>query len=175
MLKSRVVPVVVLLMLLASTLPAVDFEVMEEIPEVKQTPANLETYNLYLGDEGESGGDGSVTTEEPDGNHREANILSGVDFRSNDLISDLTVYGQGSATEIHLYVYLQFKGQEQSTAELTFTLNAVGGATYTETISLDDPCNSGFLNSDCSWTLNEVFFDVPEEGFTIEKGAQLRL
>ena len=31
-----------------------------------------------------------------------------------DLISDLTVYGQGSAMEIHLYIYLQFKGQEQS-------------------------------------------------------------
>ena len=40
---------------------------------------------------------------------------------------------------------------------------------------MDDPCNSGFFNSDCSWTLNEVFFDVPEDGFTIEKGAQLRL
>ena len=175
MLKSRVVPVVVLLMLLASALPAAEFEVLEEVEEVKQTPANLETYNLYLGEEGDSGGDGSVTTEEPDGSHKEANILSGVDFRSDDLISDLTVYGQGSATEVHLYVYLQFKGQEQSTAELTFTLNAVGGATYTETVQLDDPCNSGLFNSDCSWTLNEVFFDVPEDGFTIEKGAQLRL
>ena len=48
MLKSRVVPVVVLLMLLASTLPAVDFEVMEEIPEVKQTPANLELSLIHI-------------------------------------------------------------------------------------------------------------------------------
>ena len=46
-----------------------------------------------------------------------------------DLISDLTVYGQGSAMEIHLYIYLQFKGQEQSTAELTFTLFVGGGPT----------------------------------------------
>ena len=175
MLKTRLVPVVVLLMLLTSTLPAVDFEVLEDAPVIKQTPANLETYNLYLGEEGESGGDGSITTAEPEGNHKEANILSGVDFRSDDLISDLTVYGQGSATEIHLYIYLQFKGQEQSTADLTFTLNAVGGSTFTETLTLDDPCNSGLFNSDCSWTLNEVFFDVPEDGFTIEKGAQLRL
>ena len=142
-LKTRLVPVVVLLMLLTSTLPAVDFEVLEEAPVIKQTPANLETYNLYLGEEGESGGDGSITTAEPEGNHKEANILSGVDFRSDDLISDLTVYGQGSATEIHLYIYLQFKGQEQSTADLTFTLNAVGGSTFTETLTLDDPCNSG--------------------------------
>ena len=175
MLNSRVVPVVVLLLLLSSGLPVVEFETLEEEADVKQTPANLETYNLFLDEEGDSGGDGSITTMEPDGSHKEASILSGVDFRSDDLISDLTVYGQGSATEIHLYIYLQFKGQEQSTADLTFTLNAVGGPTYTETMTLDDPCNSGFFNSDCSWTLNEVFFDVPEEGFTIEKGAQLRL
>ena len=55
MLKTRLVPVVVLLMLLTSTLPAVEFEVLEDAPEIKQTPANLETYNLYLGEEGESG------------------------------------------------------------------------------------------------------------------------
>ena len=175
MLNSRVVPVLVLLLLLSSGLPVVEFETLEEEADVKQTPANLETYNLFLDEEGDSGGDGSITTMEPDGSHKEASILSGVDFRSDDLISDLTVYGQGSATEIHLYIYLQFKGQEQSTADLTFTLNAVGGPSYTETMTLDDPCNSGFFNSDCSWTLNEVFFDVPEEGFTIEKGAQLRL
>ena len=175
MLNSRVVPVLVLLLLLSSCLPVVEFENLAEEVEKKQTPANLETYNLYLDEEGESGGDGAITTMEPEGAHKEASILSGVEFRSDDLISDLTVYGQGSATEIHLYIYLQFKGQEQSTADLTFTLNAVGGPTYTETMSLDDPCNSGLFNSDCSWTLNEIFFDVPEEGFTIDKGAQLRL
>ena len=175
MLKSRVAPVLVLLLLLSSGLPVVEFETLAEEAEVKQTPANLETYNLYLDEEGDSGGDGAITTMEPEGAHKEASILSGVDFRSDDLISDLTVYGQGSATEIHLYIYLQFKGQEQSTADLTFTLNAVGGPTYTETMTLDDPCNSGIFNSDCSWTLNEIFFDVPEEGFTIDKGAQLRL
>ena len=47
MLKTRLVPVVVLLMLLTSTLPAVEFEALEDAPEIKQTPANLETYNLY--------------------------------------------------------------------------------------------------------------------------------
>ncbi|DAC37545.1 MAG TPA: hypothetical protein D7H83_07960, partial [Candidatus Poseidoniales archaeon] len=135
MLNSRVVPVLVLLLLLSSGLPVVEFETLEEEVEVKQTPANLETYNLFLDEEGDSGGDGSITTMEPDGSHKEASILSGVDFRSDDLISDLTVYGQGSATEIHLYIYLQFKGQEQSTADLTFTLNAVGGPTYTETMT----------------------------------------
>jgi len=152
-----------------------EVESLEESPIVKQIPANLETYNLFLGEASDSGGDGSITTMEPEGNQEESSILSGVDFRSVDLISDLTVYGQGSATEIHLYIYLQFRGQEQSTADLTFTLNAVGGATYTETITLEDPCSNSVFNNDCSWVLNEVYFDVPEDGFTIDKGAQLRL
>ena len=175
MLNSRVVPVVVMLLLLSSAVPSFEVEKLEDAPTVKQIPANLETYNLFLGEASDSGGDGSITTMEPSGGQDTASILSGVDFRSVDLISDLTIYGQGSATEIHLYIYLQFRGSEQSTADLTFTLNAVGGATYTETITLDDPCSSSIFNNDCSWTLNEVYFDVPEDGFTIDKGAQLRL
>ena len=175
MLNSRVVPAVVILLLLSSCVPKMEVESLEESPIVKQIPANLETYNLFLGEASDSGGDGSITTMEPEGNQEESSILSGVDFRSVDLISDLTVYGQGSATEIHLYIYLQFRGQEQSTADLTFTLNAVGGATYTETITLEDPCSNSVFNNDCSWVLNEVYFDVPEDGFTIDKGAQLRL
>ena len=161
--------------MLSSGLPLVEYETLSDEPVVKEVPANLETYNLFLDEEGDSGGDGAIVTIEPEGAHKEGDILSGVEFRSEDLISDLKVYGQGSATEIHLYIYLQFKGPEQSTSDLTFTLNAVGGPTYTETLSLDDPCNSGLLNSDCSWTLNEVFFDVPDDGFTISQGQQLRL
>ena len=175
MLNSRVVPVVVILLLLSSVVPKYEVEQLEDVPTVKQIPANLETYNLFLGEASDSGGDGSITTMEPEGNQEESSILSGVDFRSDDLISDLTLYGQGSATEIHLYIYLQFRGQEQSTADLTFTLNAVGGATYTETITLEDPCTNSVFNNDCSWVLNEVYFDVPEDGFTVGKGAQLRL
>jgi hypothetical protein len=152
-------------------------DVPSELRELSadNVPANLEGYDLYLDESSSSGGDGSITTIEPSGAHKEASVLSGVEFRSMDLISDLTIYGEGSASKIRFSVYLQFKGQDQSTADLTFTLNAVGGSTYTETKTLDDPCNPGFLNNDCSWTVNEVFFDVPEDGFTVEKGAQLRL
>ncbi len=175
MLNSRVVPVVVMLLLLSSVVPKYEVEALEDVPTVKQIPANLETYNLFLGEASDSGGDGSITTMEPEGNQEESSILSGVEFRSNNLISDLTLYGQGSATEVHLYIYLQFRGQEQSTADLTFTLNAVNGATYTETITLEDPCTNSVFNNDCSWVLNEVYFDVPEDGFTVDKDEQLRL
>ncbi|MBT7245002.1 MAG: hypothetical protein HN874_06105, partial [Euryarchaeota archaeon] len=80
MLKSRFVPVLVLLLMLSSGLPVVEFETLEQETVVKQVPANLETYNLYLDEEGDSGGDGEITTMEPEGAHKEANILSGVEF-----------------------------------------------------------------------------------------------
>ena len=95
MLNSRVVPVVVILLLLSSVVPKYEVEKLEDVPTVKQIPANLETYNLFLGEASDSGGDGSITTMEPEGNQEESSILSGVDFRSDDLISDLTLYGQG--------------------------------------------------------------------------------
>lgn len=175
MLRIRLVPILVLLLLMSPALPLADFSQLSEEATVLQVPANLEGYDLYLDEPGDSGGEGAITTMEPAGAHKEASVLSGVEFRSTDMISDLTVFGEGSNSLIRLSIYMQFKGSEGSTADITFTLNSVGGPTYTETKSLDDPCNSGLFNSDCSWTVNEVFFDVPADGFVVAKGAQLRL
>lgn len=175
MVRTRLIPVLVLMLMLSSCIPAIDYSELQETEHFEYVPANLEGYDLYLDEPGDSGGEGSITTMEPEGAHKEASVLSGVEFRSEDLISDLDIYGEGSNSLVRLSIYLQFKGQEGSTADLTFTLNAVGGQTFTETKTLNDPCSSGFLNSDCSWTVNEVFFDVPEDGFTVDKGAQLRL
>ena len=177
MLKSRVVPVLVLLLLLSSGLPAVEFETLEDEVQTKHVPANLQNYNLYLDEAGDSGGDGAITTTEPDGANKEASILSGVEFRSDDLIGDIMLYGEGSASEVKLYVYLKFKGQEGSEADLTYTLNSVGGPTYTVTEKLTSPCQDSVLpgSSGCVWTINEIAFDVPEDGFLVEKGSQLRL
>jgi uncharacterized membrane protein len=163
--------------MLSSGLPVVEFETLDEEPVSKKVPANLQNYNLYLDEEGESGGDGAISTMEPEGSHKEASILSGVEFRSNDLISDITIYGEGSATEVNLFIYLKFKGQEGSTADLTYTLNAVGGPTYTATDQLTSPCQDSVIpgQTGCTWTINEIAFDVPEDGFTVEQGAQLRL
>jgi hypothetical protein len=177
MLKSRFVPALVLLLMLSSGLPAVEYEILEEEAISKEVPANLQNYNLYLDEEGESGGDGSITTIEPEGSPKEASILSGVEFRSDDLIGDIMIYGEGSATEVNLFVYLKFKGQEGSTADLTYTLNSVGGPTYTVTDQLNSPCQDSVIpgQTGCTWTINEIAFDVPDEGFLVEKGAQLRL
>jgi hypothetical protein len=175
MLRTRLIPVLVLFLMLSVSLPISEFAELPKEVVSEYVPGNLEGYDLYLDEVGDSGGDGALTTAEPSGAHKEASILSGVEFRSDDLISDLTIYGEGSETLVRLSIYMQFKGQEGSTADLTFTLNAVGGPTYTETLSLSDPCSDGLFNSDCSWTINEIFFDVPEDGFTVDKGAQLRL
>jgi hypothetical protein len=110
MLKSRFVPVLVLLLMLSSGLPVVEFETLAEESVSKEVPANLQNYNLYLDKEGDSGGDGAITTMEPDGSSEEASVLGGVEFRSDDLISDITIYGEGSASEVNLYIYLKFKG-----------------------------------------------------------------
>jgi len=175
MLNSRIAPLIVLLLLMSIVTPTVSVSPLEETKNKSQVPANLQSYNLFLDEPGDSGGDGMITTIEPEGSHEEASILSGVEFRSDDLISDLQIFGQGSSDQVQLYVYLQFLGQEGSTADLTFTLNSVGGPTYTETMSLDDPCNPGFIGQSCSWTLNEIYFDVPADGFKVEKDSQLRL
>ena len=177
MLKTRFVPVLVLFLMLSSGLPVVEFDTLEEEAVSKQVPANLQNYNLYLDEEGDSGGDGSITTIEPSGSNKEASILSGVEFRSDDMIGEITIYGEGSATEVKLFVYLKFKGQEGSEADLTYTLNSVGGPTYTVTDKLTSPCQDSVIpgSSGCVWTINEIAFDVPEDGFIVEKGAQLRL
>ena len=96
--------------MLSAGLPVVEFETLDEEPVSKEVPANLQNYNLYLDEEGESGGDGAISTMEPEGSQKEASILSGVEFRSDDLISDITIYGEGSASEVNLYIFLQFKG-----------------------------------------------------------------
>ncbi len=175
MIKSRIAPLIVMILLLSSTAPNFAESTLEENEAVAKVPANLQSYNLFLDKAGNSGGDGMITTIEPDGAQEEASILSGVEFRSDDLIGDIQIFGQGSSNEVQLYVYLQFQGQENSKADLTFTLNSVGGPTYTETIELNDPCTPGFLGNSCSWTLNEIYFSVPADGFKVEKGSQLRL
>ena len=175
MIKSRIAPLIVMILLLSSTAPNFADATLEENEVVAKVPANLQSYNLFLDKAGNSGGDGMITTIEPDGAQEEASILSGFEFRSDDLIGDIQIFGQGSSNEVQLYVYLQFQGQENSKADLTFTLNSVGGPTYTETIELNDPCTPGFLGNSCSWTLNEIYFSVPADGFKVEKGSQLRL
>ena len=117
MIKSRIAPLIVMILLLSSTAPNFADATLEENEVVAKVPANLQSYNLFLDKAGNSGGDGMITTIEPDGAQEEASILSGVEFRSDDLIGDIQIFGQGSSNEVQLYVYLQFQGQENSKAD----------------------------------------------------------
>ena len=148
---------------------------------VSQVPNNLENYRLYLGEENStSGGDGSITTEEPDGSgQQEISALGAVEFNSVEMISDLQIYGQGSdGDEIQLSIYLKFTGNANATADVDFSLKSGGTQVASETVELDDPCTQGGFfggGGDCSWTINEIFFSVLSEGFTVEQGKQLTL
>ena len=148
----------------------------------KQVPSNLENYRLYLGEENSTnGGDGAITTEDPEGSgHQEITALGGAAFHSVEMISDLQIYGQGSdGDEVQLSIFLQFRGPEQSTATVDFSLKSGNTQVASDSIDLNDPCSAGGgfppTGGDCSWTVNEIYFTILASGFTVEQGDQLKL
>ena len=148
--------------------------VLEPKSEVSNVAGLVESYDLYLDRYFEEiGGDGSINTSEPDGAHQEKSALGGIEFRSSEMISDLQLFGQGTNNYAELSIYLQFKaGTQDATADVTFTLEG-GSFSVSENKQITDPC-TGFLAS-CSWTSVEVFFTIPESGFTVPNGKQLKL
>ena len=152
---------------------------LDDETSVSQVPSNLENYRLYLGEENSTmGGDGSITTEEPDGSgQQEISALGGVDFNSVEMISDLQIYGQGSdGDEIQLSIYLKFTGNQNATADVDFSLNQGELKLQANRLPLKTLAHKGIVWwGDCSWTINEIFFDVLTEGFTVEQGKQLKL
>jgi len=177
--KSRAI-LILSMMMLALSLPTISIESnLSDSTETNEAVAQLYEYELYLDSPiSGQGGDGSITTIEPDGSHEESSVIGGVEFRSAEMISDLSAYGRGSSSDkVRLSVFLKFTGQEGSTADITYTLQAGESTIATEQSSLDDSCNPGIppFGGSCSWTPNEINFDVPSTGFTIPKGKQIRL
>jgi len=149
---------------------------LEPKSEVSNAVGSVESYDLYLDEPvAENGGDGSITTAEPDGTQQEESVLGGIEFRSGEMISDLQIFGTGSQDTVRLTILMKFEGSEGSTAEVTFALAAGDSDIDSQTVTLDDPCSGGFMGSSCSWSPNEVFFDVNSEGFTVPNGKQLKL
>ena len=149
---------------------------LEPKSEVSNAVGSVESYDLYLDEPvAENGGDGSITTAEPDGTQQEESVLGGIEFRSGEMISDLQIFGTGSQDTVRLTILMKFEGSEGSTAEVTFALAAGDSDIDSQTVTLDDPCSGGFMGSSCSWSPNEVFFDVSSEGFTVPNGKQLKL
>jgi hypothetical protein len=152
-------------------------EAEQEVLESSSDCTSCQSYDLYLDEPNtESGGDGSVTTEEPSGSHQELSALGGVLFRSDEMISDLLVYGRDNTDKVTLTIYLKFQGTEGSTADVTYSLESGGTQIDSFTDSLDDPCTSTFgQGGSCSWTSTVVDFEIPSDGFVVENGKRLEL
>ena len=162
----------------SSLSPLLGSTVMEDVVKPSYVDQDsLVDYDLYVAAENQTaGGDGFITTERPDsGGQEDASALDGIEFRSSEMISDLNISGTGnSGNEIRMFYYLQFTGQEGSTADVTISLEAGGFQIADKTISIDDPCNSGFLGSSCAYNGRELYFDnIPTNGFTVSSGKQL--
>jgi hypothetical protein len=181
--RMRLLPMFIILLMLTSAIPISSPDAaLSEVSQPSFVPANLKSYDLYLDSPNETiSGDGSIVTMEPSGDHEEKSAINGLEFRSRELISDLTIYGSGSSGDkIELTIYLKFEGQDGSSADMTFTLQSGNADIASETMTLDDPCDGssgGFPPSsgDCSWTSNEVFFTIDDDGYLLTKGSQLRL
>ena len=82
-----------------------------------------ESYDLFIDSStSESGGDGSISTAEPDGSSEELSVLSTVEFYTNEMISDIRFYGEGANNYIELSIYLKFTGNDGATTDVTFRL-----------------------------------------------------
>ena len=158
--------------------PYQPLDLVEEIESLHAGEDDLVDYDLYVAEENQTaGGDGFITTQRPDdGDQEDASALEGIEFRSAEMVADLQIFGKGSSgsSEIRMYYYLQFTGQDGSTADVTISLEAGGFQIADKTISIDDPCNSGFLGSSCAYNGREIYFDnIPSDGFSVPSGKQL--
>ena len=186
----RVVLGLVLIMLFSvftPLTPPVMEELHQSIEESRHGSSDsMVSYDLYIAEQNSSaGGSGMITTHIPDsGGQQDESMVGGVEFKSVPLISNLTVIGDaGGGSEVPLFVYIRFSGQEGSTADLTFEL--MSGATVVGTASaeLDDPCQDGLIGgSSCAYQYRPYTLDISStlpdgggNGFVVLSGKQITL
>ena len=185
---NRLLPVLLVVLLIGSILPmtappspsaSVDSVLADEsnVLPAGNDCNGCQSYDLYLDEmTEEAGGDGSITTEEPSGTHHEMSALGGIEFRSNEMISNLAVYGRDNTDKVTLTVFMQFKGTEGSTADVTYSLESGGSEIDSQSETRDDPCTGGFGGAgSCPWVTTTIDFEIPSDGFMVESGEQLEL
>ncbi len=168
---------------MGSILPLHDFNsksdlVLEESSSIFRAGSSNESYDLYIGaPTSQSGGDGSISTMEPDGSSQEESALSTLEFYTNEMISDIQIYGEGSTPTIEISVYLKFEGNEGATADINFVLKSGSTTVKSEVVELEDPCTSSnpFGGNSCSYAVNVINMEIPSSGFTVENGKRLGL
>ena len=144
-------------------------EMLQEEEKIQPVGGVLEDYELYF-DDGTS-----LTTIEPSGSYEETSLLgSGVEFETEELISDLTIEGK-SSSEVRVFNYLKFQSSNnQSTAEITYRLKAGSDVIDTYTETLENPCG-GFFGSNCAWVSYQINLDVSSSGYDIANGDQIKI
>ena len=144
-------------------------EILQEEEKIQPVGGVLEDYELYF-DDGTS-----LTTIEPSGSYEETSLLgSGVEFETEELISDLTIEGK-SSSEVRVFNYLKFQSSNnQSTAEITYRLKAGSDVIDTYTETLENPCG-GFFGSNCAWVSYQINLDVSSSGYDVANGEQIKI
>jgi len=140
---------------------------------VSSVGENLEDYELFLDS---VDGDDAITTIQPEGNQIEASLLgTGIQFESEEMISDLTVKGK-SNDEVKILVFLKWRAsQNTSTAEASFKLYSGSGLVEQVTEDLGEPQNAGLFGGSDSWQPYTILLDVGSSGFVVENGDRLKL
>ncbi|MEC7178062.1 MAG: hypothetical protein VXW28_02075 [Candidatus Thermoplasmatota archaeon] len=149
--------------------------------QVFSSSSSNESYDLFIGSPtSESGGDGSISTAEPDGSSEELSVQSKVEFYSNEMISDIRFYGEGANNYIELSIYLKFTGNDGATTDVTFRLKSGSSTVEQVVLELDDPCTEGggfggIGGGSCSYAVNQINFEIDQGGFLVESGSKLGL
>jgi uncharacterized membrane protein len=183
-LSGRLIPVIIVALFLGSMMPMDNVNsnsesTLEDSNKIFQAGSSNESYDLYLGaPTTESGGDGSISTMEPEGSSEEESALSTLQFYTDEMISDIQIYGEGSTPTIEISVYLKFTGNDGATADVTFVLRSGTQVQADEIITLEDPCTSSTWNpsgGSCSYAPNIINMEIPSSGFLVENGKRLSL
>lgn len=134
---------------------------------------DLEDYDLYLD---YVDPDNVITTLQPGNNEETASLLgNGIEFESDEMISDLIVKGKSSC-QVKVVVYLKWRAsQNTSTAEASFKLYSGSEVVKQKTIDLGDPQDAGPFGGSGSWQPYTVLLDVDCNGFTVSNGDRLSL
>ena len=177
--SSRPFVIAVLISLLLALVPLQQpaSSALGEESEVFSTVGSLEDYDLFLGkDSDDSGNDLDLTTIEPEGSDVEQSILnSGISFYTNELLSDLTIYGEsGSNARITAIMQFESGNNNESTADVTFKLYTGSDLIRQHTEILDNPCRGGFFG-DCDWGFYYIDLELPSDGYTAQDGKMLKL
>ena len=151
----------------------VEQSTFSETEIVSSVGENLEDYELFLD---LVDGDDTITTIQPEGNQIEDSLLgTGIQFESEEMISDLTIKGK-SNDEVKVLVFLKWRAsQNTSTAEASFKLYSGSNLVKQVTEDLGDPQSAGLFGGSDTWQPYTILLDVGSSGFVVENGDRLSL